>query len=458
MNPDSAHPRVCVVISTFFPYVGGGETHARLLCREMIRLGADVSVITRRTSPELPKRDTTNFLAAIVKDTASVVAGEDAAQAELEKRPLFEEISAAGQLALGPEPSGWVKSSISSLELGAFKGTVESFNVIIEGGTLDSGVAARFRPGGELDVDTQTVLTELSMTEPENGLIRRHLKLPAPLDVALFILRDADGAITLPVGFALEDGKPSLAALGAEFIAVLGGLILDAIQASPFRLAQSMLEVAGLSADMEPPEETDQTVRVLFTAGDAHMTLAEEEKLEALAEQLRADDQLHLRVGHEVGAADIERARVFANPSRAECEELITRLRQRRGELERAADDLAIGLRDAVRRSDAGVEKLREESESIHRELGVTENALDQVYDLLRPGSERQAPRRLRKACVTLAELRLERVYRALLVLDVPDIERRVEQPTPRFRQPSRDGGGAVSITPVVQQSKAPEE
>jgi len=38
--------------------VGGGETHARLLCREMIRLGADVSVITRRTSPELPKRDT----------------------------------------------------------------------------------------------------------------------------------------------------------------------------------------------------------------------------------------------------------------------------------------------------------------------------------------------------------------------------------------------------------------
>jgi glycosyltransferase involved in cell wall biosynthesis len=46
------------VISTFFPYVGGGETHARLLCREMIRLGAEVFVITRRTSPELAKRDT----------------------------------------------------------------------------------------------------------------------------------------------------------------------------------------------------------------------------------------------------------------------------------------------------------------------------------------------------------------------------------------------------------------
>ncbi len=49
---------MCLVISTFFPYVGGGETHARLLCREMIRLGAEVFVITRRTARDLPKRDT----------------------------------------------------------------------------------------------------------------------------------------------------------------------------------------------------------------------------------------------------------------------------------------------------------------------------------------------------------------------------------------------------------------
>lgn len=60
LKQDSAsqHPRVCFVISTFFPYVGGGETHARLLCREMIRQGVEVFVITRRTSPDLPKRDT----------------------------------------------------------------------------------------------------------------------------------------------------------------------------------------------------------------------------------------------------------------------------------------------------------------------------------------------------------------------------------------------------------------
>ncbi|MBL7077903.1 MAG: glycosyltransferase family 4 protein [Kiritimatiellae bacterium] len=57
-HEDSQQPRVCFVISTFFPYVGGGETHSRLLCREMIRLGAEVFVITRRTAPDLPKRDT----------------------------------------------------------------------------------------------------------------------------------------------------------------------------------------------------------------------------------------------------------------------------------------------------------------------------------------------------------------------------------------------------------------
>ena len=50
----SASPRICVLVSSFYPVVGGGETHARLLCAEFRRRGVGVFVVTRRrvgTSP-----------------------------------------------------------------------------------------------------------------------------------------------------------------------------------------------------------------------------------------------------------------------------------------------------------------------------------------------------------------------------------------------------------------------
>lgn len=55
-------PRVCLVISTFYPFVGGGETHARLLSCALKIMGCEVSVITRRTSPDLPVHETVQGL------------------------------------------------------------------------------------------------------------------------------------------------------------------------------------------------------------------------------------------------------------------------------------------------------------------------------------------------------------------------------------------------------------
>lgn len=49
--------KICYLISTFYPFVGGGETHARLLCSELVRQGVDVFVLTRRTGANLKKED-----------------------------------------------------------------------------------------------------------------------------------------------------------------------------------------------------------------------------------------------------------------------------------------------------------------------------------------------------------------------------------------------------------------
>lgn len=58
-------PRVVVVISTFYPFVGGGETHALLLGKALAKRGCRVIVITRRTSRELPARETVQGLPVV---------------------------------------------------------------------------------------------------------------------------------------------------------------------------------------------------------------------------------------------------------------------------------------------------------------------------------------------------------------------------------------------------------
>lgn len=47
-------PRICVLAGSFHPVVGGGEKHAFLLCRELVRQGLNVVVLTRRRARDLP--------------------------------------------------------------------------------------------------------------------------------------------------------------------------------------------------------------------------------------------------------------------------------------------------------------------------------------------------------------------------------------------------------------------
>lgn len=50
-------PGVLMLLETFHPVVGGGETHARLLAAELARLGMPVTVLTRRRTRDMSRRD-----------------------------------------------------------------------------------------------------------------------------------------------------------------------------------------------------------------------------------------------------------------------------------------------------------------------------------------------------------------------------------------------------------------
>ncbi|MFC1497789.1 glycosyltransferase family 4 protein [Verrucomicrobiota bacterium] len=53
MTDSRKKPRVCFLIGSFFPVVGGGESHALLLSSVLIRKGLSVFVLTRKTSGDL---------------------------------------------------------------------------------------------------------------------------------------------------------------------------------------------------------------------------------------------------------------------------------------------------------------------------------------------------------------------------------------------------------------------
>lgn len=52
--PAAPAPRVAVLISSYYPTVGGGESHARLLCRQLRQDGAAPLVVTRRRLRDSP--------------------------------------------------------------------------------------------------------------------------------------------------------------------------------------------------------------------------------------------------------------------------------------------------------------------------------------------------------------------------------------------------------------------
>src|SRR5205085_582513 len=119
--------------------------------------------------------------------------------------------------------------------------------------------------------------------------------------------------------------------------------------------------------------------------------------------------------------------RVRANPPPADAAALAGRLRARKLDLQRLRAEAAGRARAELAAGGgspgaSAVDRVR----SLDRDLAATEDALDRVYDLLRPGADRQADRRTRAACLEVGRTRLQAVRDALVASGVPDANRRV--------------------------------
>jgi len=402
------------------------------------------SAVLNAGKVELPKPTKGGGMVGVVGDVSSLMSGEKIdTTREMEQREVFSQIAASGRISLYPQPAGYVKSSVSGLELAALSGEAAGAGITLDGGVFDSTVDARFLEDGVIDTKSKLVITDLAVSEPENGPISRHLALPAPLDTVIDIMQDADGSITLPVNVPIKEGE--VRNIGSAAAGAIGSVIATAVANAPVKAVGGVTSAIGIGGEAEKTEGPPPVV-VTFAPGYAGISEEDRNAIAPLITMLKDDSLVELTLRHELGGGDVARAAMRANPSPEESLEYARQLRARKADLlatraalaGKARSDLAtVSLKDAQ----STLDQLRD----LDRELAFTDDAMGELYDMLRPGADRQASRRTRSAALELSRQRLEMVRSAILA-GYPEAAGRVRITNPQFAETEGDAGGQVSI------------
>ena len=373
-------------------------------------------------------------------------------------RPVFDELVAWGRLELTPFPVGWVKASLSTFELQALRGPSAQAGVRIASGILDSGIEVTFRGREESTlVDSTHTFQRLSLDDSE-GFIAGTLGLPAPLDAALWVLRDDAGQHRIPLSYEIDPDDMSAQGIQQASYAAIGSVLTDAIKRAPFRIAGTFTGAATTVTDFIGITSSDEIValepaRLSFVAGDVALPHGLDEQVAPLIEELNDDDRLVAVLRHELGGGDVERVSVFANPDRDDAILLATRLRLNKARLTRRRGELAAELRAelALGRNDRAPE-LKEALRDFDTEIGNTERAIDNLCNHLRPYADYGRGSRTRQACRVLGRQRLDAVRLALLRAGIPPD--RIERRRANFRPIDELDGGVVTVRLHVRSLK----
>lgn len=397
---------------------------------------------------ELPERVQSGLLGGMLGAVASAIGGDDD-KFKVEKRPFFGELAVQGRLVLHPEPQGFIKTSLDSLELPAIRGLAKKAGFEIGDGVLDSGVQLRFLGADGMEVETKSTFTNLSLDEPPDGPISTYLKLPAPLDTVLFVLRNENGEHVVPFSFDVPPTGVGTASVVSAAVSSLAQIILKAIAASPFRIVGGVVDLAGAGGDAEKPDPEAPVVE--FEAADAVIDSARTDGLKEAIAALQADEKLVLVLRHRFGPQDFARADVLANPSADEAAALARRLRIKKDALLARRAQLST---QAKTHFELEQSELAASSSAAIRALDVefaqTERALDRLYELLRRGADRRRVGRTKRFALEIAALRLAAVKSALLQRGVP--ETRIELRRARVEPVESGSRAQVSLEAKARQ------
>lgn len=370
-----------------------------------------------------------------------------------EDRELFSQITANGSVAITRANdqamlNGWAKTSVNGFELLGVRGLAEQQGVTIGGGAFDQSNDIRFKSDGTIETKNQVVFTNLSLTEPADGPLQRIFKLPAPINTAIAALTDPDGSITLNLPVPIKNGTIKTGDVVGPAIGAVSGVLLTAIASAPVKAIGGIGQLVGISnnrgADADPP------VTLTFLPGYAQLDASQAAQANVIAEQLRKDKHLELQLRDTLTTADVERARVRANPTTQASLTLAERLRRQKADLLQKRSLLIARAQGEIgSNADAPAADSLNALKAIDRQLATVEDSLDELYDLLRPGAESQAERRTRAASLAIGRQRLDSVRAVLLQAGPNDAEQRVHLANPQYDPTDSADGGHVVVTLV---------
>jgi hypothetical protein len=392
---------------------------------------------------ELERRiERSSLLAGVVGSTAQMVALQGNRH-EQELRPWFEQLSMQLDATLYPVFDGTFRVRLDTLEMPALRGLAAPSGVQIADGLLDLRVDGELRGTVGGVIRGLPVFRFLSITEPPGGPISTYLRLPAPLDTVLFLLRNEDGQHRLPIRIALDDHRLDPATIRDSAVETVALLISEAVGSTPWRIVTAATDLLGLrkKVDLAGLART-----FAFEPGAATPTDAE---LDALVRLLHDQPDRRIVLRHHASTADLVLAEQRTNPSRTELLAQIDRLRAARSEVlaERAPLALDVAARLAAGR---GTETwpLQAKLQDVDARLGRLETSLDMALAMLDENSPAARKRRAGEGLRDLGRARLLAVRDRLLVRLGPSQADRVETRSPRpTPKADLDGPGRVELT-----------
>lgn len=351
----------------------------------------------------LPRHSTASSVLAGVAGSALHALQLRGDQHSTERRPWFADLRAQGELQLAPWPKGQLRLDLAGLDLAALRGLAEQGGVALDGGSCDVLATTELR-ADRTQIEAGLVFTQLAVREPPNGPISTYLRLPAPLDTVLFLLRNDADEQRIPLQCTLPANGPIVGPLGAAAGEALALLIAEAVARSPLRVASAVTGLFGFGGSA--PER--RQVGVPFQAG---ATQPAADALLALLPGVAGDPNQQFVLEHELGADDLARLEPLANPTPAVVLAQIERLRQLRAERLTTRVGLAATAAAKLGAAQPDAPAALRALMSADAELGALELALDAALDQFdRHDDPRARAQRTRQAAQALGAARLAAV------------------------------------------------
>jgi len=367
---------------------------------------------------------------------------------------LFQEITVMGRVIPGLEPTGWIKAGLSGLELRHLSAAAQPSGVMIKDGVLDASVDVRLKGNGKARVKTRLILSDLNLDESKDGPLTKTLKLPAPLDTTLFILRGSDGTIRLPLDFTVTDKGVSSSQIATAAFGSASAVIAKAIAGAPLRPVNTVARLLGGGQDKEmgPAQETTLS----YSGGALELSPSDQATLDALVKQVQKDPHAQMTIQHQLGSADLAYAEQLVNPSQQESLELLNQLKHRKQHLLAERARLLVEAQVAYVTSTRSMEILviTGQLRSTSRQLGLIETALDTLLDTLRSGADHARRRRTREGALAIAQARLSTLNSTLSQKTIAHYERRVKISAPSFAGSEEFHEGRITISLVKTKAK----